>query len=316
MKPEMQNQSEIRLDAAETAFFMRELESIDATIYENVYPQYKARSLIATQSGVDPDAHVYTYRMFNRTGKARPIGNGADDAPPGNVTGAEFSQRIQNIGDFYKWNIFELKAAAKTGTPLDRMRADSCRQAIEELVDEYLAVGNTTLGLKGLLKLSNTSSVTSAGFWGTLATADPDKIIADILQTAAKGSQATDQAFQRFTLVMPQAMFDLASQLKVSDLGTTTVLQYCKQVSPYIEDVQPWFRCEAGQTTPAIDSTHDMLCAFPKDMRVVSALVPREMQFLEPEKRNYEYIVNAHASVGGVVCRYPKAITYCSVPTS
>lgn len=316
MRPEMQNQTEVRLDAVETAFFMRELESIDATVYENVYPQYKSRGLIPTQLGVDPDANVYTYRMFNRTGKARPIGHGADDAPPANVTGSETSQRVINVGDFYKWNIFELKSAAKTGTPLDRMRADACRQAVEELVDEYLAVGNTSLGLSGLLKLSSTSTVTSAGFWGTLATADPDKVIADILNTAAKGSQATDQAFGRFTLVMPQSMFDLASQLKVSDLATTTVLQYCKQVSPYIEDVQPWFRCEAGQPTPAIDSTHDMLCAFPKDMRVVSALVPREMQFLEPEKRNYDYIVNAHASVGGVVCRYNKAITYCSVPTS
>jgi hypothetical protein len=38
--------------------------------------------------------------------------------------------------------------------------------------------------------------------------------------------------------------------------------------------------------------------------------VPRDFETLEVEKRGLEYVTDCLASCGGVVCRYPKAITY------
>lgn len=307
------DKEKVRLDALESAFFLRQLESIDSTVYENVYPQYKSRMFIPKQPGIDPDAKSYTYRMYDRRGKAKPIGNGATDAPTNNVVGSETTQRIQNVGDSYQYDIFEIKAAAKANLSLDAMRADSCRQAIEELVDEYLSLGNTALGLSGALTLTGTSTVTSAGFWGTLATATASAVIADIINTANKGVEATDEAFRDFTIVMPLPMYNLAANLKIGTASDTTVLNYVKATCPFIRDVQPWYRCERNQ---AGDSTHDVLAALPRDVRALAAIVPRELEFLDPEKRGYNYVVDAHASTGGVVCRFPKAVTYCQVPTS
>jgi hypothetical protein len=313
----MSNERTARLDAVETMFFKRQLEQIDRKLFEAKHPKYKARGFIPTQPDLDPDLPVYTYRMFDTVGKARVAGpGGGNDAPRASASGAEASQHIHNLIASYSYTLWEIRTAQKTGTPLDQMRANAARRAIEELVDEFLAFGSTAYGLSGLLKLSNTSSVTSEGTWGTLATADPDKLISDLLRTASKGVEATDEAFNKFMLVLPLNLYNLASQLRISANNNTTVLQYVKATSPFITDVQPWYRCEANATLAAIDSTHDMLCAFPQDTEVVSALVPRELEFLQPEARNYEHVINGHASCGGVVCRYPKAITYCSIVTS
>lgn len=301
-----------RLDAADSVFFRRQLESIDARIYEKKYPKFKARGLIPTQQGVDPDARVYTYRMFDKFGKAKPISNGADDLPRAGASGAEYSQIIQNVGMSYAYELAEIRAAARTGTPLDEMRASAARGAVEELVDEYLALGNTDLGLKGLLALSNTSTYTVTGFWGDLDAADPDNVAADIMGIASKGVEATDEAFNRFTVVMPLALYNIAAQLKMSTASDVTVLKYVLATSPYIEQVVPWFRTElagAGGTTHRI-------AAFPRDPECVAALVPREFTFEQPEQRNLAYVVNGTASCGGVVCRFPKAITYGDIAVS
>ncbi len=299
------SQTQPRLDAAETVFFKRQLEAIDARVYEHKYPQYKARMLIPTQQGVDEVSRVYTYRMFDQLGKAKFIGNAADDLPRAEASGQEFPQVIKNLGCAYGYDIFEIKAAAKTGTPLDDMRARGARRAMEEKIDEILAVGDADYGLKGLLTLDDTTSYSGSGAWGDLDAADPDKVAADLLGAASAGAEATDEAFNRFTIVLPLPKYNLAANLRMGDGSDVTVLKYVLATSPYLEAVVPWFRCEGVASGPA-----DRLCAFPRDAEVVAALVPKELEFLPPEQRNLEYVINGVASCGGVVARYPKAITY------
>ncbi len=312
--------SQARLDAVESVFFQRQLESIDAKAYQHKYPQYKARMFLPTQTGVDPNADVYTYRMYDSQGKARPIGRNPKDLPRGNASGQEVKQSVVNVGAAYAYDLFEIRRAAMTGTPLDQMRGVGARRAIEELMDEYLAFGNTSLGLSGVLKLTGTTTATSGGFWGTLLTADPDKVAGDLLRVLNAGVEATDEAFNKFIVVLPLAMYNIAATLKMSSLSNTTVLQYVASVSPYLDGglagIQPWYRCEANATLAAIDSTHDLIAAFPRDPECATAIIARETEFLAPEQEGFDYVVNGHAACGGVAVRFPKAITYMSVVTS
>lgn len=309
----MSDQFQARLDAADSVFFQRQLETIDARVYEKKYPKYKARGFIPTQPGVSPYDRVYTYRMYDTQGQARYMGQNSDDAPRSNASGEETPQTIKDLEVSYSYNLLEIQAAARTGTPLDELRAMGARRAMEEKIDRLLSIGDAAVGIKGLLTLTGTTTVTPSGFWGTLATANPDLVASDLLRVASAGAEATDEAFNRFMIVLPFAMYNLASQLKISDVSNTTVLQYVRQVSPFIEDVQPWFRCERNQ---AGDSTHDLIVAFPRDVEAVAGIVPRELEFLAPQQRNFDYVINGHASCGGVVARYPKAITIAQVPTS
>src|SRR4051812_37865472 len=116
-----------RLDAAESIFFKRQLESIDRTVYETLYPDNKGRTLIPTVMDVAESAPAYLWRMTSRFGRAKVGGNLGDDHPRVEVSGEESSQVIKNITDSYAYDILEIKEAARTGTPLDAMRAKAAR---------------------------------------------------------------------------------------------------------------------------------------------------------------------------------------------
>lgn len=306
-------QNMTRLDAVQSAFFQRELETIDSVVYPTVYPKYKATGFIPLQPGVSPYDSVYTYRMTDTTGEASYMGAGANDAKPSNAFGAETSTLIKDLQVFYHYNLLEIQKAAKQGTPLDQMRAMAAKQAMDEKIDRLLSIGDSSVGITGLLTASGTSTVATGTFWGDLTSADPDRVAGDLLAVLNKGVEATDEAFNRFMLVLPLSMYNLIAQLKISDVSNTTVLQYVKQVSPYVEDIQPWFRCEAGQ---AGDSTHNIICAFPRDLRCVAGIVPRPLEFLAPQQEGFDFKRYGHASCGGTILRYPKAVTIMQVATS
>jgi hypothetical protein len=304
--------NETRLDATDIAFFRRKLESVDSIVYKHKFPEYMAQQLIAPQDGVDEDANVYTYDMTYEVGEAQPVGHGADDTPTADVGGGEFSQRIQDFTFGYKYLWREIRAAAKANMDLDSMRAVGARRAHEAAIDKMLSIGSTRLGLKGILTLSGTTTHTSAGAWGTLATATAANIYHDIAGLVNKTVEATDGAWQQYTVVLPLSLYNLAAELRMGSVNDTTVLDLVKQKNPYIAEIKPWWRTEYTSAEDNFSGKHRMAC-FPKAVEVVSALVPRDVTFLPPEPRGLQFVVPGLSSCGGVVCRHPKAIGYCDI---
>lgn len=305
-----------RLDASESVFFSRQLESIDATTYEAKFPELKARRFLPTISSVAEWAKVYMYRAMERFGSAKVIANMADDLPRADVSGSEVSQTIKYLGASFGYDIQEIKAAAAMGTDLDGLRARSCRYAIEEQIDELLALGDTSLGLTGLLKIASgttsfTPSTKAAGgtSWGTLdaPNATGQEVAADLMAAPAAIVAASKEAFAGpFTIALPIAQYNYAAQTPHgTGNGMLTALQFAKANSPYIADIVPWHRCATAGS-----GSVTRMAVFPRDPMVLGALVPQEYTQLAPQQRNLAWVVNAMASCGGIVCRYPIAVAY------
>lgn len=303
---------ENRLDAAESVFFKRQLEQIDERLYGEVYPDNMARQLIPTISGVDPDVPVYTWRMTKKFGEAIIVDDMAGDVPRSDVSGEEQSQTIKTIAGAYGWTLDELKYAARTGTPLDAMKAMSARHSVDTKMDRILALGDTASGLSGILNLSNTTTFTPGTKTGgglTWALATADEIAADIFGICTKVIEVMKQAggpmFQRFRICIPVAQYALAAQKRMGDGSDSTVLNFCKANSPYIESINAWHRCDG-----AGGGGTDRMLAFPPSEEVVGALVPLEFQTQPPQQENLAYKVIARAKTGGVISRYPLAVAY------
>lgn len=305
-----------RLDAAESVFFKRQLESIDATTYRAEYADLKARSLLPTVAGVHPDLPVYTYRGLEykfADGGAKPIANGADDLPRADVVGSEASQLIKEFGASFGYDLSEIRIAAALGMDLDGEKARSCRRMLEEKLDEILALGSSALGLTGLLGLSNTTSFTPGDkvrggkTWGSLAApnATGDEMAADIMGICTTIHEATKERFNRFTVVLPTEQYNVASMTRLRDGSDVTALDFARSKCPYIAEVVSWNRCNAAGAQSA-----DRMMAYPKDPRVIGALIPRDYTQQAPQQRNLSFIVNATMRTGGVVCRYPVACAY------
>jgi hypothetical protein len=306
---------EARLDASESIFFKRQLESIDQRLYETVYPENQARSLIPTIPGVE-DLPIYTWRMIKQFGKATIVGDMADDVLRSDVSGDEQSQTIKTLASSYAWDIDEIKYAARVGTPLDALKAMSARRAVDTGMDEILALGTldgvAVPGLLGLLNQSNTSDftpVTKSGGGLTWANATGDEMAADVFGLVAGIMGAMKMSggpvFQSFRVVLPIEQYLLAAQKRMGDGSDTTVLSFIKQNSPFVESIHGWHRCNnaAGAST-------DRMCAFPPSSEVLGAVVPLEFMTLPPQQVNFCYKVLARAKTGGVIARYPVAMGY------
>lgn len=305
--------NELRLDAAESVWFKRQLEFIDKTLYETIFPDNMARQLIPSQPGVPDWARVYTWRMFDRFGKAKIVANMGDDIPRADRSGQEESKVIKPLASAYGWDIFEIKAAAATGTPLDTLKAMAARFAIETEIDSILAVGSAAHNLQGIFNLTGTSTVTlgtkTGGGVAWSAAATSAEIAADLFAMPIKAitnmKLAGGPMFQKFTIVLPIDSYALASTKQMAPGTDTTVLQYVLKNSPWIAAIEPWH-----YATGAGASGVNRMIAYPKNPMVVAGIVPMEFTTMPPEQRNLEYVVNTVATCGGVVVRYPVAVVY------
>lgn len=304
-----------RLDAGESVFFLRQLELIDAMTYEVKYPDLKARQLIPAIGGIPEAAHAYTYRQYDRVGIAKLIGNAADDLPMIEALGQEYTSQIKPIGDGYGYDVFEIQAAAMTGMPLDATRARFARYAAELEVDRIIATGKiqqanstptTVPGMLGLLNQTGTTPFTlgtkalGGTTWGTLAApnASGDEVAADLMGIAANLYTATQQLWGSFRILMNPAQYEYAAQKRLGSVSDTTALAFAKSNSTHIENVFPWWQIPSGT-----------IAAFPYDPIVLGCIVNQEYTVAAPQQRNLKYVVNGWTKTGGVVCRYPVALS-------
>jgi hypothetical protein len=276
-----------RLDASESVFFKRQLESIDQRLYETVYPENRARALIPTISAID-DLPVYTWRMISQFGAAQIVSDMAQDLPRSDVAGQEQSQVIRTLGSSYAWDIDEIKYAARVGLPLDALKAMSARRSIDTLMDSILATGSADGDLTGLLNQDNTSdftAVTKSGGGKLWANATGDEMAADVFglvaEIMAQMKLSGGPAFQSFRVVLPNRQYLLAAQKRMGDASDMTVLKFIQQNSQFVESIQPWHRCEG-----AGDTASDRMVAFPPTEEVLGAVVPLEFTTLPPQQEN------------------------------
>ena len=109
------------------AFFERELESIEAKLYEFKQRELMYRELIPVSNRDNPGAESLTYRMFDKVGMAKVIANYADDLPRADIFGKEFTHAVKGIGMSFGYSTQELRAAQMAGRPLDSAKAASLR---------------------------------------------------------------------------------------------------------------------------------------------------------------------------------------------
>ena len=197
--------------------------------------------------------------------------------------------------------------------PLDSMKANANRFAVEEKVDEILAVGDSDANLEGILNLTGVGSYTLADkaaggkTWGTAAApvATGEEVALDIMGMASARVSATKGVFSQFTMVLPIAQYEYASTKRLGDGSDVTALQFALRTSPHISRIEPWFRADT-----AASGSNPRIALFPSDARVVSAIVPMEWSPQAPQERNLEMVINAVSRCGGVVCRYLPAVAY------
>lgn len=299
-----------RVDANETAIFARQLEYIFTQTYDVEYPELQARSILPIVSGIPSGAELHTYSQFDSVGKAKFVDSHDTDFPTVEVKGLQFTGKIKSIGAAYQYTLQELRAAAMAGFQLDATKARMARLAVETLLDQVAAYGDASTGLLGLTNATNVPATTKVG--ATWDTATPQVILADIRRMFSKIWLGTKTTHRANTLLLDSTNYD---QLANTDFaivsGTTTLvgsgnlLNYVQANVPGLQRIIPWQRLDtAGADGKA------RIMALDLNPNVLGLVIPQEFEQSAPQNAGFSTKTLCHMRTGGVVVRYPLAVTY------
>ena len=294
--------SDFRMDEA-GLFLERQLEYIRPQVFEVTYADIKYPTLLPVTSEAGPGAQTYTYRIMDSTGEFKLIADAADDLPRADISQVEKSINIRSFGGSFGYTVQELRAAQMANIALEQRRAAAVRRAYEEKVEKVAMFGESTVGLAGFFN-NATVDVVAANKWFDTATAQ------EMLELLNYGVSAIINASQMKeqpdTILLAYEDYNKISTTRNSDSSDVTVLEYFLRTNPYIRNVEPINQLDAGNS----ELNTNRMVVYKRDPEKVQLHIPQPLELFPPQQRGLEFIVPAHARVGGVALYYPKSVIY------
>lgn len=301
----LQNRMQLRFDAADSAFFLRELESIEAQVYEVQYPELMIRQLVPVDHSDGPGAEAITYRMFDRVGVAKLISDYATGLPRVDVHGKEYTSPVRSGGSAFGYSIQEIRAARMAGRPLETMKAEAARRAFEELVERIGAFGNEESGLKGFLNHPNVPVSSVEGDpWEDKTAEEIRKDIRQMIQGTIDLTNNVEKG--PFTLLLPDAQYGLIATMQNSTASDRTVLQFVlESEKTWLADVAPFSLLKGAGVGGA-----DRALLYTRRPDKLKLKIPQDFETFPPQEKGLEIEVPTHGRIGGIVWYYPLSARY------
>jgi hypothetical protein len=298
-----------RLDSGESVFFSRQLEHIKSEVFEQDYPELKARQLIPVSFEADPATESITYRMYDKVGIAKIIADMADDLPRIDVKGREYTSVVRTLGAMFGYSIHELKAGRKTGFPLDRRRAEDTRESALRLENKLAFEGDANYGLQGFLDHPNATSVTvlndGTGTSKAWSTKTADQIIRDLNQIANTPISVTKGIETPDTMIMPIEQYTLIASKKIGVDSNMTVLKFFLESNPFIKNVT-WLT----ELKDIGGAGVDRCLVYRRSPNKLTMEVPQEWEMQPPQEVGLNFNVPGYSRFGGVIVYKPLSIAY------
>ncbi len=292
-----------RLDAGETAVFARQVEHVYTELFDTLYAPLKFREFFPVDNSVHPGAKTHTYRQYTKVGSAKIISNHADDAPPVNLFGTEYSMKIVPIGDSFDYSLAEIRGAAMANLPLDAMKADAARLMIETRLDSLALLGDADAGIEGMFNHSAVAETAPAT--GTWSTASATEIIADIQKLWYSIIEDSSDAFKPDTLILPLDVWKYVT-LPRTTTSDKTVVTWLLENLDGLMNIDRSVRLNIGGAS----ATENRVVAYQRNPRNMRVVIPQEFEMLPAQERNYSFIINCYARCGGAMVPYPIAMKY------
>lgn len=301
--------SEFRLDDA-GLFLDRQLEYIRPQIFETEYADIKYSTILPVTSEAGPGAQTFTYRIMDATGDFKLISDAADDLPRADVSQTEKSINIRSFGGSFGYTVQELRAAQMANVALENRRAAAVRRAYEEKVESVAMFGESSVGLSGFFN-NSTVDVVSANKWFSTSGVTADEMLSILNKGVSAIISGSKMKEQPDTILIAYEDYNTISTTRNSDSSDVTVLEYFLRTNPYIRNVEPVNQLDADNSS----LTRNRLVVYKRDPQKVQLHIPQPLELFPPQQRGLEFVVPAHARVGGVALYYPKSVIYVQAPS-
>jgi hypothetical protein len=300
--------SEFRLDDA-GLFLSRQLEYIRPQVFEVEYADIKYPTILPVTAEAGPGSQTFTYRIMDATGDFKLISDAADDLPRADVSQTEKSINIRSFGGSFGYNVQELRAAQMANVSLEQRRATAVRRAYEEKVESVAMFGEGSVSLAGFFN-NATVDVISANKWFSTLSVTAQEMLEILNQGVSAIISGSNMKEQPDTILMSYEDYNIVSTTRNSDSSDVTVLEYFLRTNPFIRNVEPINQLAAANSSLA----KNRLVVYKRDPQKVQLHIPQPLELFPPQQRGLEFIVPAHARVGGVALYYPKSVKYVQAP--
>jgi len=294
-----------RFDAEAGLFLSRQLEYIRPQIFETKYADIKYPTILPVTSEAGPGAQTYTYRVMDATGEFKIISDAADDLPRSDVTQVEKTINIRSIAGSFGYTVQELRAAQMADVALEQRRAAAVRRAYEEKVESIAMFGDTSVSLTGFFN-NSTVDVYTADKWFTDSGTTSQEML-DLLNygvsAIVNGSRMVEQPD---TILMAYEDYNVIATQRNSDSSDVTVLEYFLRTNPFIRNIEPINQLDKDNS----GLITNRMVVYKRDPEKLQLHIPQPLELFPPQQRGLEFIVPAHARVGGVSIYYPKSVIY------
>lgn len=303
---------DILFDSDGLVFFQKQLTLIKARTFDIKYAELKARQVLPIDNEGGPGIQAIEYRTFDQTGSAKIINNYADDLPRADVSaGPPTISPIRSVGVSYGWNHDEIMAARHAGTPLDARKARAARRAVEQTINDIAFFGDDSSGLPGIFNNPNIpqGAIVDPGAGTQWFNKTAEQILFDVNDAFADVFETTLMVEKPNKLWLPPSQYSFIMSHPRSTRSDTTIAQYLVNNSKYIssmEDIVPLNECRAANNP---NFNNDLMVVGNIDSERLELQIPVELEFFPVQKRNLEYVIPGRARVGGVVVRYPLALS-------
>lgn len=207
------------------------------------------------------------------------------------------------------WTLPELESAQKLGRPVDQQKFSGMQLKYQMDIDEQVYIGDTALGLTGLVNSGLVLNVANAsnGLWGA---ATPQEILADVNELLNSVWTASAFAVCPSKLLIDPLNYSRLVTSLVSTAGNISILEFIKtnslanSINGRPLDIQPlkWLTGRGAGTTQR------MVAYTPDEDKVRFPLVP--LQRTPVEYRDLRQLTTYFGRLGVVEFVYAETVGY------
>jgi hypothetical protein len=216
---------EDRKDAS-TVIFQRELEVLQARVYERKYPALKAADgqVLPMRGTIPRGAETASYKMFSHTGIAKWITTGGiADVEMVGVSATRKQYTVDNIAIGYGWSLQEIENAAFANVPLQAQELFAADLATARKLNDVCLYGDVTKGFNGFLNhpnmtvMSAPAGAAGATSWATTGATSKTalEMVADISLAVRTMRSLTEQVHQPNRCWVPPSFWERTNDLVI-----------------------------------------------------------------------------------------------------
>lgn len=316
------------LDAQTVSLIGNETLSINARVYETIYPSFNYSELIYVDtSGGEWTNGIQTW-FTDHSGKGRWQSLGAKDVPVVSVSQTMDTRLVKEWSLGYDWHLGETQRVANTRAPAEifnvvERRARAVRMEAERGLYEVVLRGDTTVGLQGMINYTGVPVVTlpTDGANGTSAwvLADgtgnktPAQIVRDINILLSGINRATEYTLLANTLLLPHEALTYLAQTPYSAVTQDTILSFVARTNQYTLETGRELRIRAvtDLSTANAAGTGGRAVAYYNAPEYAKLHLPMPFRFLPMYQDGpFSFKVPGLMRTGGVEFLAPEAVRY------